>query len=425
MNIRLPLEEVVWPLEHAEPPLMNDIETDVVIIGAGIAGLSAAQSFAERRKRVVVLEKYHCAADASGKSTGFITANSELGLSHFVSVYGDDQAHRVWQLANSGVAHIQKNINIHKIACDYRKEDALIVANSRGGLKALKKEYNNYQKFGYESSFYNKHEIKNLVHSSHYYGGMRYGDSFAINAHHYCYAMKKVLMAQGVQFYENTPALLLKHYEVKTAHGSVKAEHIIVCTDHCTPELNKLTDKIFQVQTFILMSEPLPEETIKKMLPDKRYLMWDTDMVYQYFRFTGDNRLLIGGNTMWHSYVYKQEHNPPSVYKKLSSYMQKKFPRVPIKYEYMWPGLIGVSKDLMPLIGKDRSNPSIYYVGAVTGLAWGAALGEYAAQHILEGRDDFDRLLSTDRKFLIQGCMQTILGKRITFGLSNLISLLK
>ena len=109
--------------------------------------------------------------------------------------------------------------------------------------------------------------------------------------------------------------------------------------------------------------------------------------------------------------------------KKLHTYIQKRFPEISVNFEYIWPGMIGISKDLQPVAGHDMYHPSIYYVGAATGLPWAAALGNYAAQHALENRTDFDELFSPQRSFPLGGVLQTVLGKKATFALSNFISL--
>ena len=82
----------------AVKPLLKDTHTQVVIVGGGMAGLSAAQSFAALGKKVVLLEQYYCGAGASGKSSGFITPNAELSLHDFDLRYGKDAAKRIWDL---------------------------------------------------------------------------------------------------------------------------------------------------------------------------------------------------------------------------------------------------------------------------------------------------------------------------------------
>jgi glycine/D-amino acid oxidase-like deaminating enzyme len=94
-------------------------------------------------------------------------------------------------------------------------------------------------------------------------------------------------------------------------------------------------------------------------------------------------------------------------------------------FEYFWPGLIGVTQDLRPLAGFDENMKNVYYISAATGLPWAAALGRYSAERIVDKRDDLDIYFSPQRKFLFGNILQTILGKRITFPLANLYTLMK
>lgn len=421
----IPQQEVFWLLhkEHAPRQLKSTIKTDVAIIGGGIAGMSAAQAFHERGLKVALLEHYHCGAGASGKSSGFITANAELGLTHFVNVYGAEQAQKIWNFVGDGVTLIEKNIKNYDISCDYTRQDIIIAATSRSGFADVTREHNNFQQLGFTSSLYNQQQLQKQVISDGFYGGMRFGPAFGINAFAYTQAMKEILTQQGVMIFEETPVLSVDGNRVQALNGHVDADYIIVCADRFIPDLGKLKKEIFHVQTFIMMSNPLDDAQIQQLFPGDRYMMWDTDMVYQYYRITGGNRFLIGGSTMLHSFRYQPTYNAHMVYKKLTNYVKKKFPQLKVNFEYMWPGMIGISKDLLPVMGRDVQSPHIYYVGAATGLAWAATLGTYAAQHMIDQRTDFDQLFSPQRPYPLGNWVQMFMGKPATFALSNLIAL--
>lgn len=424
-RLLFPDEQNYWVLQNTVKPriLRNSLSADVVIVGGGMAGISAAQFFSGKGMKVVLLERYFCGSGATGKSSGFITPNAELGLSHYVREYGPEKAKNIWAFVESGVSKIRNNVEQYGIECNYIKEDTFIAANSVGGLKEVRNEFAAYQQLDFESSLYDKAGIRQLVAAQQLEGGMLFGNTFAINGFEYVQAVKQLLMQQGVQIYEETPVIKVNPQSVQTLEGIVKAQYVVVCTDRFLPELDLLKNKIFQVQTFVMLSKPLEEKTVQKIFPNKRYMLTDTDLVYQYYRMTRDNRFLIGGSSMWHSFQKNSTCHPFSVHKKLVHYVKRNFPQVDLEFEYMWPGMIGISKDLQPIIGRDERHPTIYYVGAATGLPWAAALGIYAGQHLLEGRSDFDQLFSPTRKFPLPDAFRYILGKANTFALSNLISL--
>ena len=136
-------------------------------------------------------------------------------------------------------------------------------------------------------------------------------------------------------------------------------------------------------------------------------MAWDTDLIYHYFRLTHDNRLLLGGADIFSTYSSQPSFHNRRVFKQLSHYAQKYFPQLPLQWEYMWPGLIGITKDLFPLAGKDKDNPNIYYISGAAGLPWAAALGRYAIDALYEKRDDLDEFFNPYRRFCIPHALLT------------------
>lgn len=152
-----PQDQVFWYLQrNGNQPLRESLETDVIIIGGGMAGLSAAQAFRERGKEVVLLEQYYCGSGASGKSSGFITANAELSLTNFIKKYDDTVAQNIWKNINAGVTFIKNNIEKYELACDYIPQDGLFMANNKKSMKLLYEEYRNLERCGFEAFFLEK-----------------------------------------------------------------------------------------------------------------------------------------------------------------------------------------------------------------------------------------------------------------------------
>jgi len=425
-NLFYPDDQVFWYLKRKKPnQLKENIKTNIVVIGGGMAGLSTAQSFADKGYKVSLVEKFYCGAGASGKSSGFVTPDAEFDLNQLSKLFNVTDAKKLWDFANFGVEFIRNNINKFSIDCDYKIEDTLIVANNNRLFKELKKEHAIHQKLSYKSTLYNKKELPQILCSNDYAGGIHFSGSFGINSYLYCQAMKENLENLGVKIYEETPAIRINLNGIDTPHGSITAEYIIICVDRFLIDLGKLVDDVFQAQTFLLISEPLNEKDIKKIFPDKNLMVWDNDIIYQYYRIVSDNRFMIGGSDLIAISSSKEQHNLNRMFKKLYKYAKKKFPHVTINFKYFWPGLIGTSKDIMPIAGLDCDQPNIYYISCATGLNWAAALGSYCANKIIDNKSDFDSYFSQNRKFPVGKILQHFLGKRIIFSLSNLKTILK
>jgi gamma-glutamylputrescine oxidase len=417
----LPEDQVFWYLNAKPlPRLQTSLKADVVIVGGGMAGISAAQSFQQKGMKVVLLEKGFCGSGASGKSSGFITPDSELSLSELVNKYGPNEAQKIWQFVEGGVNHIRKNITEYSLTCDYSVQDTCVLADSSKAFRDdIEKEHTARRQFGYASNLFDKNQVTDIVGSESYYGAVSYPGSFGISGFQYCQLMKMILKESGVAVYEESPVISLEDHKVHTSCGSVEADHIILCTDRFTPDLGKLTSEMYHVQTILMMSAPLSDAEIRQLFPRGNLMVWDTDLIYHYFRICQNNRLLLGGASLLLTYAKKAHHDSAFVYRSLNRYVKKKFPQLTVNFEYMWPGLIGITKDIMPIAGRDEKQPSIYYVVGSVGLPWAAALGNYAADSILNGRTDFDKYFSPQRSFFIGPVLQKVLGKRISFALSN------
>jgi len=418
-KIIYPQNQVFWYLKDIQTePLTENMSTQVLIVGGGMAGLSAAQAFAQKGYDVTLIEKHFCGAGATGKSSGFITPNSELGLEYFVHKYSLKEAKKIWDFDISGLKLIESNIKNFSLKCDYQKQDSLAVSSSVGNFKELKKDYEFYKELAFESRLYTKEELPAILGTNRYYGALAYPKTFGINATEYCQGIKEVLKTKGVKIFEDTPALSIDGSTVKTTHNTINAEYIIVCVDRFLPELNKLSPYVFHAQTFLLASEPLTDSKIKSIFPQERYMVWDSELVYNYYRLVDGNRLVLGGSDMFATFWGSEQFDLRRVYKKLSNYFSKTF-GFHINFEYMWPGLIGVSKDLVPIAMQDKNNPNTFYISAATGLPWAAALGWYSAERVADNNKEFDKYFTADRTFFIGNGLQKVLGKRISFAVST------
>ncbi len=400
--------------------LTKSIKTNVVVVGGGMAGLSAAQAFHNKGFSVVLVEKNYCGAGASGKSSGFITPDAELSLTDLSVIYGNMAAKNLWKFSTAGVQLIKNNIEDFNIDCDYQVQDTLILANTKSTFKSkIKEEYDHRKSLGYDARLYSEDDVKNIVNSSKYKGGISYPETFGIQPYEYCQAMKRILSEKGVLIFEDSPVTKVSSKGIETEFGSVSADYIILCMDRFLPNLSALKKEVYHAQNLLLLSKVLSPEQVKAIFPDKKYMVWDTDLIYQYYRLSGDNRIMLGGSNFLSVYRTHANYNNTIMFNKLDKYFKYMFPQVNVEYEYMWPGMIGVSKDIMPIGGRDKDFPNIYYAGAATGLPWSAALGMYCADNLINNRDDLDSYFSPYRKFFINRLAQTFLGTKLSFAISN------
>ena len=419
-----PREGVYWQMHDrpaALPSLAGEREAFAVVIGGGVAGLSAAQWLRENtREEIVLLEGRQCGGGASGRSSGFITPDGELELEQLLRRFGAADASLLWRGGQAGAAQIRDNIDRMNIACDRVAADSLFVANGERDLPAIRAEHAAHQRLGFDSRLYRRDEVAEIVGSRAYAGGVRCRGSFAIDAFAYVQGLKRALAATGVCIHENSPVEGIDGARVRTTRGSVRAKHIFVCMDRFAPDLGVARRESYHAQTFIVLSEPLDPHLLARLFPDGPLLVWDSDLIYQYFRLTGDHRLLLGGGSLRHTYARQAAHGLNGAVRQLMQYSKRKFPFLEeVKFSHYWPGLIGVSKDLLPLAGQSAERPETHAALCASGLAWSTLAGQVAARRAIEGPTPFDRFLSPARAQSRISALQPLLRKPATFALSN------
>lgn len=416
------MENVFWYTQKSPAQstrLTGTATADVVVVGGGMAGLMCAQALQLAGRSVVLVEREFCGAGASGKTSGFITPDSEIELSSLLSTYGPEKAKQIWEFVVAGVLAIRENIKTFSIDCDEQVQDSLFIANSVQAARHVEQEYAARQTLGYESRLHHQEELRGVIGSNGYVGAVQYPDTFGMNSYLYCQALRDALSTSGVSIYEQTPVTHVDGGGLDTAQGRVNARHIIVCTDRFIPDFGVFQKEIYHVQTFLGISKPLPKSEIQSIFPGQHLMVWDTDLVYNYFRVTGGNRVLLGGGDLLYTYARAVSMSTPRFQRRLTAYFKKKFPNISLELECVWPGMLGVSKDLLPVMGSDPRFTNVWYVGAATGLPWAAALGIYAADRITNGRHEFDDTFSWKRKFIIHRRLQALLTTPVTYALSH------
>ena len=418
------VRRIYWHEQRRRPaspssPLSKDESADVVVVGGGVAGLSCAQALNAQGRKVVLLEKDVCGSGASGRSSGFVTPDSEMELSSLVRSRGIERAKRLWEFVVSGVNDIRENIRRHNIDCDFQVQDSLFLAASPRGATHVIDEHEARMRVGYDSTLYDARTIRSVLGSDECCGGVRYTGTFGINAYLYCQGLRDILRESGVAIHEQTCATEVHEGRVVANGFSVRADAVVLCVDHLLPDFDLLRKEVYHIQTFLAVSTPLNDTQVSAIFPDGRLMVWDSDLIYQYFRLTGDNRLLIGASSARYTYAAETHAIVSGILGKMRSYLVEKFPHTTVDFEYFWEGLIGVSKDLLPLAARDVARPTISFVSGATGLPWAAALGRYMADKLQSNRCDLDAEFDPARHFVVGPVVQGLIGKPAAFALSH------
>jgi gamma-glutamylputrescine oxidase len=419
--VTLPRDEVLWQVgqQPIATRLAADTSADVAVVGGGVAGLTCALALVARGRRVVLLERAFCGSGASGKSSGFVTPDSEMQLSDLVATYGAARGAALWRLVETGVELIRDNIHELAIDCDYEVQDSLLAGVGARGAEHVQAEHEVRLRLGYESAHVRGSGVEEMLGTQRYTGAVRYAGSFGMDSYRYCRGLRDAVIARGAAVYEEAEVTGISSSGVSVGPHQVRADHVVVCTDRFAPALGVLVDEVDQVQTFLAVSKPLPESSITRMFPAGRLLVWDTDVIYHYFRIVAGSRLLVGGADLLRTYARHERHEPQKSLGQLRSYIGTVFPFLQVTWEFVWPGMLGVTKDFLPIAGRDRRHRNIHYIAAATGLPWASALGHSISQDICGEAVELPPELSPYRRFSLDRMWHDVLTKPLSFAVSH------
>ena len=391
---------------------------DVVVVGGGVAGLHAALRLNAEGAQVVLLEKTVCGGGMSGLSSGFLTPDSEMGLRELVGRFGLARASALWEIAWSGVRLIASTARGHAFDCDLCECDSLFVGDGSRGAAAVQEEKQAHLDTGYKAVHYDEEALAAL-HPGRYAGGLRYSGTWSIDPFAYCRALRTLLVERGVQVYESTKVAALDGTTAVTPEGSATGGYVVWCGNQLSPEISQRAHRQYSMaQTCLRISEPLSANQIAAVFPEAKLQCWDSDLIYNYYRLTGDDRLLLGGGSLWMSIA---GHATPAEDAAIAGIarFKRRFPALDgLEFAAYWPGLIDVTRDLMPVADADPARPHIFFIFGCAGLPWAAWCGDHIAGRIGgASATDVASLLRWDRPPFVPDALQSILGKPASFAL--------
>jgi gamma-glutamylputrescine oxidase len=407
------------------PPLTRNIKCDVVIVGGGFAGVSAAAQFLRKGHKVVLLDKNIVGGSSSGRSAGFLTPDSELELHQLCRRYGNQAAREIWDAPCSAIEGLVRNIEKYDIRCGLLKQDSLFLGLGKHGYEAAKSELECRESVGFtDQKLYGAQQLEGILGSAGYTAGIRYGGTYGINPLQCLQGFKDVLVDDGMQVFEATEMERLEGHTVYTHAGSVTADQIIVAVDKLEPHISPLAAECFHAQTFLSVTEPLTDRELKVLFPSgEQRQCWDSKLVYTYFRLTKDNRLLLGGGSALTT-VLKDAYNNPGIIKRVIRDFYSHFPELKsVSFMQFWPGQIDTTRDLLPTIVRPREQPHMRFIFGCVGIPWAAFTGTFAARNILGDADaEYDKYFnyfSNERNFWLPSSLGKVIGKPLLFSLSN------
>jgi len=334
----------------ARSALRSDESCDVCIIGAGIAGLTAALELTRRGKRVILLEAQQVAWGASGRNGGVVSPGWAEGSGAIRKKLGLEQARALFQMSVEGVEIVRSNIAELALSGCAPSAGTIRVKRYDDGA-AVKNHIETMRRdFGYELNYLDTAQVRQRAHTQRYFQGVEDPNALHFHPLNYCLGLALAIEAAGGRIFEQSKMLSWEHQGadkiVRTAHGTVCCRDLVFCAGgYGGAELQKLSRAYLPIATYVVLTEHLGD-AIKNVL-DSGAAFSDDRRASDYYRVVEGDRLLWGGRI-----TTRNEQNEKALATMLKADMVSVYPQLAsVKIELAWSGLMGYSTNKMPNLG--------------------------------------------------------------------------
>jgi glycine/D-amino acid oxidase-like deaminating enzyme len=349
-------------------PLRGSHSADVVIVGGGYTGLSAAYNIQRKfpGKKIVLLEGAFCGYGASGRNGGFFSA---LDLIHEYDVQDPQLLEDRIEVSFYGLKQVKQVIADYDVDCDFQENGMLNVAFSEKQAKLLEKYHKNLKSIGLESTYLVGKDLEAEIKSPRIIAGQITHHGAIINPAKLAREMKRVVEKLGVEVRERTVVTRITSGNpilVDTELGEVRTPILVLGLNAYAPQLGFFKNRIVPVGTFIIATEPLtPAQWDSIGWKNRQGLSDFRQAVFNYSVPSVDRRIVTGGSDFVH---YTGDRlisgNEKTITRKIVQDLFKTFPQLEgLKYEHAWGGTTAVPINRTPSVGLLKGHDNIYYGG--------------------------------------------------------------
>ena len=380
------------PQAPRHAPLQGRVDTDVAIVGAGLAGLSAALELAQRGFRVTVLEARQVGWGASGRNGGQAIHGLACDMAVIEAQLGREPARRVWDMTIEALDLLRERCRRHAIDCDWRDGFLEVAVTARKARDLQARAERTATAYGYPLAWIAPAQLPQWLASPRYHSGVHDPRSGHLHPLKYTQGLARAAAGLGVAIHEDSAVLRLDpgpQAVLHTAQGHVSARHVLLAGNVYLQGLApRLESCIMPVGTYIVCSEPLGAERAGALIPCGAAVC-DNNFVLDYFRTTADHRLLYGGRVSYSTRT--PGHLAASMQRRMSDIFP---PLTGTRIDFAWGGFVDISMNRAPDFGRlgTGAAANVYYLQGFSGhgLALTGLAGKLVAEAIAGDASRFD-----------------------------------
>lgn len=366
----------------ARARLSVELDIDVCIIGAGLAGLTAAREVARLGWSVVVLEAQSVAWSASGRNTGVVLPGFGLGADALIERVGLEQAKALWARSAAGAEYVRNAAR--DMPGTALSESGWLHVSKTDDTRAMAHEAALMAgEFGAAVEPWPADRVREALHSPGYFHGLHYPRGFCLHPLNYALGLAAAAEAAGARIFEDTPVLEIDPAGVRkrvvTQHSRIRAAHLVLAGNvHMTELAPQFANTLLPIFSTTIITAPLGDELLDAI----RYpgAVSDTDWAGHH------HRVVDGGRLMWSGRADVRLGKPQRQAEALIRQIRRTYPALGgIKADHAWIGATGHTVHGMPQIGE--VTPGLWLLNGFGGhgLNTTAMAGEIVAHAIVEG----------------------------------------
>jgi glycine/D-amino acid oxidase-like deaminating enzyme len=358
---------------------------DVVVVGGGLAGINAARELATRGRSVAVLEAHTLGWGASTRNGGIVHAGYKWGPTALGKRYGAETGRALYQETLESYALVKRLIADEAIDCDFREVGHVELAYAPSHVEDLERERDSLHAVGVEAELVPRERIREEIGSDAYFAGLAVPNSGLLHPGRYFAGLVGAAERAGADLHEGVRATAVRRqadgrFVVETERGAILARDVFLATNGYTDGLvPALRRRVIPIGSYIIASEPLPEELARELSPKGR-AFYDTKNFLYYWHLSADRRMVFGGRA---SFMPTSIDRTAAI---LHKGLLEVHPQLAgYRIEYAWGGNVGFTFDRMPHVGRTREGVT-YALGCCgTGVALMTSLGTWVGAWLAGG----------------------------------------
>ena len=370
------------------PPLAGETEADLVVVGGGATGLSAALHAAQAGLSVVVLEGGRIGWGASGRNGGQMIPGLRKGALELVALYGRERARALFDLALEARDLVVGLIGEHAIDCDLRLTGHLLGAAKASDQRHFAAEVACLRTvMGYPHAELLDAGAARRQVDTPYHGAIL--DRLGGHMHplNYTLGLARAAEGAGAVLHEHSTAVSLEQsggrVRIATEDAAITARHAVLAGDALLRGLMaRVNGRIMPVANYVVATEPLKDP--ESLIPTD-VAVSDSRFVVNYYRRTADGRLLFGGGERY------SPSPPHDVAGFVRPHMEAVFPQLRgVEIDYAWGGLVSITMTRLPHVGREGE---VLFAHGYSGMGviLSSLAGKLMVEEVLGHGDRFDR----------------------------------